>query len=105
MKIKKKVITCLLTGLRLKAIFWGIKISSMRPAYFHKRDMPVVNGKSKKVKKVLYLSNTLENSSAGRSQQHDKIVTSSGFPKLLVHRYPLDTVAGLHVPQNFVKFL
>ena len=23
---------------------------------------------------------------------------SSGFPKLLVDRYPLDTVAGLHVP-------
>ena len=26
------------------------------------------------------------------------IFTSAGFPKLLVHRYPLDTVAGLHVP-------
>ena len=24
-----------------------------------------------------------------------------GFPKLLVHRYPLDTEAGLHVPQKF----
>ena len=23
------------------------------------------------------------------------------FPKLLVHRYPLDTVAGLHVPPKF----
>ena len=25
----------------------------------------------------------------------------SGFPKLLVDRYPLDTVAGLHVPPKF----
>ena len=24
-----------------------------------------------------------------------------GFPKLLVYRYPLDTVAGLHVPPKF----
>ena len=24
-----------------------------------------------------------------------------GFLKLLVHRYPLDTVAGLHVPPKF----
>ena len=24
-----------------------------------------------------------------------------GFPKLLVHRYPFDTVAGLHVPPKF----
>ena len=23
------------------------------------------------------------------------------LPKLLVHRYPLDTVAGLHVPPKF----
>ena len=26
---------------------------------------------------------------------------NSGFSKLLVHRYPLDTVAGLHVPSKF----
>ena len=25
----------------------------------------------------------------------------SGFPKLLIHWYPLDTVAGLHVPPKF----
>ena len=25
----------------------------------------------------------------------------SGFPKLLVDRYPLDTVAGLHIPPKF----
>ena len=25
----------------------------------------------------------------------------SGFPKLLVHRYPLHTKAGLHVPPKF----
>ena len=25
----------------------------------------------------------------------------AGFPKLLVDRYPLDTVAGLHVPPKF----
>ena len=25
----------------------------------------------------------------------------TGFPKLLVHRYPLDTVAGLHEPPKF----
>ena len=25
----------------------------------------------------------------------------TGFPKLLVYRYPLDTVAGLHVPPKF----
>ena len=26
---------------------------------------------------------------------------TAGFPKLLVHRYPLDTVAGLHVAPKF----
>ena len=27
--------------------------------------------------------------------------SKAGFPKLLVHHYPLDTVAGLHVPPKF----
>ena len=29
------------------------------------------------------------------------LFSKAGFPKLLVHRYPLDTVAGLHVPPKF----
>ena len=29
---------------------------------------------------------------------HVKNICRPGFPKLLVNRYPLDTVAGLHVP-------
>ena len=33
---------------------------------------------------------------SGRKYEKDWFKT--GFPKLLVHRYPLDAVAGLHVP-------
>ena len=33
--------------------------------------------------------------------QHRALSSKPGFPKLLVHQYPLDTVAGLHVPPKF----
>ena len=35
------------------------------------------------------------------SKNFANLYSGAGFPKLLVHRCPLDTVAGLHVPPKF----
>ena len=44
-----------------------------------------------------YNTNTV-NRLVNLTKQKITLIARPGFPKLLVDRYPLDTVAGLHVP-------